>query len=48
MKEIEHQLSLAQEGLAAEDQFLLECNLDELTSTSGKNHEYWILAIQAA
>jgi hypothetical protein len=48
LKEIKHQLSLGQEGLAAEDQFLLECDFDELTSTSGKHQEYWILAIQAA
>jgi hypothetical protein len=48
LKEIKHQLSLGQEGLAAEDQLLLECNFDELTSTSGKHQKYWILAIQAA
>jgi hypothetical protein len=48
LKKIEHQLSLGQEGLAVEDQFLLECNFDELTSTSGKHQEYWTLAIQAA
>jgi hypothetical protein len=48
LKVIKHQLTFGQEGLAAEDQFLLECNFDELTSTSGKHQEYWILAIQAA
>jgi hypothetical protein len=48
LKEIKHQLTLDQEGLAVEDQFLLECNFDELTSTSGKHQENWILAIQAA
>jgi hypothetical protein len=40
LKEIKHQLTLGQEGLAAKDQFLLECNFDELTSTSGKHQEY--------
>jgi hypothetical protein len=35
LKEIEHQLTLGLEGLAEEDRFLLECNFNELTSTSG-------------
>jgi hypothetical protein len=48
MKEIEHQLDLGEEGLAEEDQFLLECNFDELATTNGEQQEYWILAIQAA
>jgi hypothetical protein len=47
LKEIKHQLSLGQEGLAVEDQFLLECIFNEPTSTFGKHQEYWILAIQA-
>jgi hypothetical protein len=48
LKEIEHQLTLGPEGLSEEDRFLLECNFDELTLTSGKQQEYWLLAIQAA
>ena len=48
LKEIEHQLTLGPEGLSEEDRFLLECNFDELTSTSGEQQEYWLLAIQAA
>ena len=48
LKEIEHQLTLGPEGLSDEDRFLLECNFDELTSTSGEQQEYWLLAIQAA
>jgi len=48
LKEIEHQLKLGPEGLSEEDRFLLECNFDELTSTSGEQQEYWLLAIQAA
>ena len=48
LKEIEHQLTLDPEGLSDEDRFLLECNFDELTSTSGEQQEYWLLAIQAA
>ncbi len=43
--EIKHQLSLGYKGLAKEDQFLLECNFDELTSTTSEHQEYWPLAI---
>jgi hypothetical protein len=46
--EIEHQLTLGPDGLAEEDRFLLECNVDELAMTNGKNQEYWFLAIQVA
>ena len=46
--EIKHQLLLGSKGLAEEDQFLLECNFDELTSTTSKHQEYWLLAIKAA
>jgi hypothetical protein len=46
--EIKHQLSLGCEGLAEEDQFLLECKFDELMSTTSKHQEYWLLAIKAA
>jgi len=48
LKEIDHQLTLCPKGLSEEDRFLLECNFDELTSTAGKQQEYWLLAIQAA
>ena len=48
LKEIEHQLTLGPKGLSEEDRFLLECNFDELTSTTGEQQEYWLLAIQAA
>ena len=48
MKEIAYQLELGAEGLAEDDRFLMECNFDELTTTNGKQQEYWILAIQAA
>ncbi len=48
LKEIEHQLTLDPKGLSEEDRFLLECNFEELTSTSGEQQEYWLLAIQAA
>ncbi len=48
LKEIELQLSLGPEGLEEEDRFLLECNFDNLTMTTGDQQEYWLLAIQAA
>jgi hypothetical protein len=48
LKEIEHQLTLGQEGLAEEDRFLLECIFDDITSTTGELQGYWLLGIQAA
>ncbi len=48
LKEIEHQLSLGPDDLAEEDRFLLECNFDDITSTSGEAQGYWLLGIQAA
>jgi hypothetical protein len=47
-KEIDWQLTLSPEALAKEDRFLLECNFDNLTTTTGEHQEYWLLAIQAA
>jgi hypothetical protein len=48
LKEIDHQLSLHSDGLEEEDRFLLECNFDTLTTTTGEQQEYWLLAIQMA
>ncbi len=48
LKEIEHQLSLGPDDLADEDRFLLECNFDDITSTTGEAQGYWLLGIQAA
>ncbi len=48
LKEIEHQLTLGPESLAEEDEFLLECNFDKLTMTTGEQQDYWLLAVQAA
>jgi hypothetical protein len=48
LKEIEHQqLPLSTESLAKEDRFLLECNFDNLTTSTREHQEYWLLAIQA-
>jgi hypothetical protein len=48
IKEIDCQLSLGSDGLEEEDRFLLECNFDTLTTTTGEQKEYWLLTIQAA
>ena len=42
------QLYIGEEGLAEEDKYLLEINLDDLESTSGIKQHYWLLAIKAA
>jgi hypothetical protein len=48
LKEIENLLTLGPEGLEEEDRFLLECNFDNLLSTTGEHQGYWLLGIQAA
>ena len=45
---IEDQLELGEDGLEEEDKYLLEINLDDLTTTSGKTQTYWLLAIRGA
>ncbi len=45
---MEYQLSLRMDGLDEQDPFLLECNFDELATTTGEHQEYWLLAIVAA
>ena len=47
-KEIEDQIELGGNGLAEEDRWMLEINLEDLESTSGETQEYWLLAILAA
>jgi hypothetical protein len=48
LKEVENQLAISPEGLDEQDRFLLECNFDEMATTTGEDQEYWLLAIQAA
>jgi hypothetical protein len=48
LKEIEYQFTLGPDTLADEDRFLLECNFDDLTTSTEEHQEYWLLAIQAA
>ena len=45
---IKAQQDMGWEGLLEEDQYLVEVNLEDLEHTSGKRHEYWLVAIQAA
>jgi hypothetical protein len=47
-KAIEDELELGGEGLAGEDMYLLEINLDDLATTSSEDQTYWLLAIRAA
>ena len=42
------QFELGREGLAEEDWYLLEINLDELETSSGEDQTYWLLALKAA
>ena len=45
---LEEQMELGEEGLAEEDRFLLEINLDELDNSTGEDQTYWLLALQSA
>jgi hypothetical protein len=46
--EIEHQRELGDAGLLEEDKYLAEVNLEEMSTSSGERHHYWLLAIQTA
>ena len=48
LSKIQEQLDIGSDGLDEQDQFLLECNFNELATTGGENKEHWLLAIQAA
>jgi hypothetical protein len=39
---------VGKDGLEEADKFLLEINLDEFNETTREDHEYWLLALQAA
>jgi hypothetical protein len=43
-RELEHQIALGGDGLAEEDHYLLEINLDNLNLSSGEDQVYWLLA----
>ena len=48
LRHIMEQKDLGEEGLAEEDRYLLEINLDDLETSSGETQAYWLLAIKAA
>ena len=43
---IEDQIELGEEGLDEKDHYLLEVNLEDLETTSGEEHHYWLLQIK--
>ena len=45
---IKDQLELGGRGLDEQDHFLLEINLEDLETSSGKEQHYWLLQIEAA
>ena len=46
--ELEYQMSLGENGLAEEDRYLLELNLDDLDHSTGEDQAIWLLALKAA
>jgi hypothetical protein len=48
MQEIERQIELGGEGLAEQDKWMLEIDLQSLETSSGVHESYWLLAIQTA
>ena len=48
LKLIAEEQERGEDGLEEEDRWLLEVNLDDLETTSGKTQAYWLLAIKAA
>ena len=46
--ETEDQIQMGGEGLAEDDKYLLEINLEDMETTYGEIQEYWILVIQSA
>ena len=47
-KEIEDQIQMGGEGLAEDDKYLLDIDLEDMETTFGERQQFWILAIQAA
>ena len=47
-RELEYQMELGGEGLAEEDLYLLDINLDSLESSTGEDQAYWLIALRAA
>jgi hypothetical protein len=47
-QELLDRIEIGGAGLAEEDMYLLEINLDELETSSGEEQTYWLLALRAA
>jgi len=47
-KALEDQLELGEEGLAKEDEYLLDINLGDLEDSTGEDQAIWLLALRAA
>ena len=47
-KELEHQMEVGEDGLAKEDHYLLDINLDDLDHSMGEDQAIWLLALKAA
>ena len=47
-KEIEKQIEQGGEGLAEEERWMVEVNLDNMGNSSGERESYWLPAIRAA
>ena len=45
---IEDEVELGGEGLAEEDLYLLDINLEDLETSNWEDHTYWLLTIRAA
>ncbi len=45
---IEDQLDMGEKGSDTQDHYLLEINLEDLETSSGKEQHYWLLQIKAA
>ena len=45
---LEDQIEMGGIGMAEEDMYLLEINLDDLESSSGEDQAYWLVALQTA
>ena len=46
--ELEYQMSLGENGLAEEDRYLLELNLDKFDHSTGEDQAIWLLSLKAA
>ena len=47
-KRLEEQIEFGGEGLAEEDLYLLEINLEDIETSSGEDQAYWLVALRTA